>query len=242
MTDDLPPKRRRRGPALSRRRALCSATSGTKLWIADKLVLDEFVRRKRTTVAELLREIVHDWAIAKRVSGKTADNPETAGPIRKLHQQILSEQLAPVHSAVATIIDLLRPGSKVALSSDLDTTVARVSTQDGALLATLGRLHDEIKTTREQLAQLRAFATAHYMLDGQMFSVSWATLDFILRYIAEPLLRHDPTHTADSFQVALNHRDDARKEGLQMVEQMSLTFNYPEEYKLVLVDPPEGDF
>ena len=54
----------------------------TKLWAADDALFNEFVGRKRTTAAALLREIVHEWAMTIRVSGKAQDSLEMAGPIR----------------------------------------------------------------------------------------------------------------------------------------------------------------
>ena len=241
MSENEPPKRRWRGLPNSRRRELSRKTSGTKLWIADRMVVEEIARKEHTTPAEVLRDIVHEWTAKKRLSGLTADTQELAGPVRKMHEQLLAEKLAPVNTALASIIELLKTRSEPAPSSNSDTAVAPSDHPDSALLALLERLADERETAGKHLAELRAFAAAHYMLSGQQFSVAWANLDFILRFTAEPLLRNDPAHTKDSFQASLIHRDDARKEGLQMVEQMSLAFHYPQEYKLVLVNPPDDD-
>ena len=82
---------------------------------------------------------------------------------------------------------------------------------------------------------------AQFMLAGQSFAATWATLDFIQRYIAEPILKADPAHSKDYFQAAIVHRDDARKEGLQMVGEMALEFDYPTEYVPVLIVPPPED-
>jgi hypothetical protein len=205
------------------------------------MVVEEIARKEHTTPAEVLRDIVHEWTAKKRLSGLTADTQELAGPIRKMHEQLLAEQLAPVKTALATIMDLFKTRPIPALTVDSQTATAPSAYRDSNLLPLLQRLANELGTTREQLTQLKAFAAAHYMLSGQHFSVAWANLDFILRYMAEPLLRNDPAHTQDSFQASLIDRDDARKEGLQMVEQMSLAFHYPQEYKLVLVNPPDDD-
>jgi hypothetical protein len=236
MSDGQPPKRRRRSLSISRRRALSRGTTGTKLWVADEPVFNEFVRRRGTTSAELLRDIVHDWAITKRVSGQATDTLELAGPIRKLHQVILAEQLTPVHAALATIIDTLNTRSFPVNST---TAFATTDNQDSALLAILKRLSDELETSKKELAKLRAFAAAHFMLAGQTFAAAWATLDFFLRYIAEPTLRNDPNHSQDSFEASVTYREYARKEGLLMVEQMSFAFQYPEEYTPVLFCPVE---
>jgi len=239
MANQEPTKRRRRSQSISYKKELAREVTGTLLWAADHALFHEFVGRRRTTPAELLRDIVHDWAVTIRVSGQAKDTMELAGPVRKLHQQIIAEQLTPVNAALAAIIELLKTGSIPLPSANADTALVPSDNQDSALLILLQRLAEELKNTKEELARLRAFAAAHYMLSGQNFAATWATLDFIQRYIAEPILRTDPAHNKDSFQASLTHRDDARLEGLQMVEQMSLEFHYPDEYQLILINPSE---
>jgi hypothetical protein len=238
MANQEPTKRRRRSQSISYKKELAREVTGTLLWAADHGLFHEFVGRRHTTPAELLRDIVHDWAVTIRVSGQAKDTMELAGPVRKLHQQIIAEQLTPVNAALAAIIELLKTGSIPLPSANADTALGP-SDNDSALLTLLQRLAEELKNTKEELARLRAFAAAHYMLSGQNFAATWATLDFIQRYIAEPILRNDPAHNKDSFQASLTHRDDARLEGLQMVEQMSLEFRYPDEYQLILINPSE---
>jgi hypothetical protein len=239
MANQEPTKRRRRSQSISHKKELAREVTGTLLWAADHALFHEFVGRRHTTPAELLRDIVHDWAVTIRVSGQAKDTMELAGPVRKLHQQIIAEQLTPVNAALAAILDFLKTGSIPLPSANADTALVPSDNQDSALLTLLQRLAEELKKTKEELARLRAFAVAHYMLSGQNFAATWATLDFIQRYIAEPILRTDPAHNKDSFQASLTHRDDARLEGLQMVEQMSLEFHYPDEYQLILINPSE---
>jgi hypothetical protein len=239
MANQEPTKRRRRSQSISYKKELAREVTGTLLWAADHGLFHEFVGRRHTTPAELLRDIVHDWAVTIRVSGQAKDTMELAGPVRKLHQQIIAEQLTPVNAALAAILDCLKTGSIPLPSANADTALVPSDYQDSALLTLLQRLAEELKNTKEELARLRAFAVAHYMLSGQNFAATWATLDFIQRYIAEPILRNDPAHNKDSFQASLTHRDDARLEGLQMVEQMSLEFHYPDEYQLILINPSE---
>lgn len=239
MANQEPTKRRRRSQSISYKKELAREVTGTLLWAADHTLFHEFVGRRHTTPAELLRDIVHDWAVTIRVSGQAKDTMELAGPVRKLHQQIIAEQLTPVNAALAAILDFLKTGSIPLPSANADTALVPSDNQDSALLTLLQRLAEELKNTKEELARLRAFAVAHYMLSGQNFAATWATLDFVQRYIAEPILRNDPAHNKDSFQASLTHRDDARLEGLQMVEQMSLEFHYPDEYQLILINPSE---
>ncbi len=239
MPKQEPTKRRRRSQSISHKKELAREVTGTLLWAADHALFHEFVGRRRTTPAELLRDIVHDWAVTIRVSGQAKDTMELAGPVRKLHQQIIAEQLTPINAALAAILDFLKTGSIPLPSANADTALVPSDNQDSALLTLLQGLAEELENTKEELARLRAFAAAHYMLSGQNFAATWATLDFIQRYIAEPILRNDPAHNKDSFQASLAHRDDARLEGLQMVEQMSLEFHYPDEYQLILINPSE---
>jgi len=239
MPKQEPTKRRRRSQSISHKKELAREATGTSLCAAHHGLFHEFVGRRHTTPAELLRDIVHDWAVTIRVSGQAKDTMELAGPVRKLHQQIIVEQLTPVNAALAAILDFLKTGSIPLPSANADTAFVPSDNQDSALLTLLQRLAEELKNTKEELARLRAFAVAHYMLSGQNFAATWATLDFIQRYIAEPILRNDPAHNKDSFQASLTHRDDARLEGLQMVEQMSLEFHYPDEYQLILINPSE---
>jgi len=240
-TDTTKPgkRRRRRAPSIAYKKELARETTGTSLWAADHALFHEIVGRRHTTPAELLREIVHNWAVTIRVSGQAKDTLEMAGPVRKLHQQIISEQLAPVQDALAKIMQRLSTPVPPQLSPNANTSLVPAEHQDSALLNLLQTLAKELKVTREELALLKAFAAAHYMLSGQSFGATWATLDFMQRYIVSPVLKSDPSHKADHFQASITHRDDARLEGLQMVEQMCLSFNYPAEYPLVLIKPEE---
>ena len=233
------PKHTRRRLGISRKKEISKAVTATKLWIADQQIFNEFVGRRHTTPAQLLRDIVHDWAVTIRVSGQAKDTIEFAGPIRKLHQQIIAEELAPLSTTLTIILELLNSSRLATPSANADTSLVPSDQQDSALLTILQRLADESETRKEELGRLRAFAVAHYMLSGQNFAATWAGLDFIQRYIAEPILRADPAHIKDSFQASITHRDDARLEGLQMVEQMSLEFHYPDEYQLILINPSE---
>ena len=98
----------RRSGAISRKKRLSKRATGTKLWVSDEEIFNEFVGRKHTTPAELLRDIVHQWATTIRVSGQAKDTMDAAGPIRKLHQQIIATELAPFGATLNEIRDLLR--------------------------------------------------------------------------------------------------------------------------------------
>jgi len=232
-------KRRHRTPRIAYKKELARETTGTSLWVADHALFYEFVARRHTTPAELLREIVHNWAITIRVSGQAKDTLEMAGPIRKLHQQIVSEQLTEHLGPIITILRQMSTLTPPQLSANANTSMVPAEHQDSALLTLLQKLVEELESTKEELTLLKAFAAAHYMLSGQSFAATWATLDFMQRYVVSPVLKTDPVHKTDHFQASITHRDDARLEGLQMVEQMCLSFNYPAAYPFVLIKPEE---
>ena len=58
---------------LSRRREIDPETIGTNLFVADRRLLDDEVGKKNTTRSELIRQIVHQWAIKKRLAPDAED-------------------------------------------------------------------------------------------------------------------------------------------------------------------------
>jgi hypothetical protein len=230
MPEAESPKPRRRRSRVSRKRQISKRPTGSKLWVADEQIFDEFVKRKHTTPAELLRTIVHEWATTMRVSGQAKDTTDAAAPIRKLHQQIIAEEIAPLRDSLAAI---------QALFTDENSpwVLAISNTPDSAMLAMLQTLAEELKATKEELATLRAFATAHYLLSGQSFATTWAVLNFLQRYLVEPTLKRDSKQPQKALEIATTERDDARREGLTLVEQMNIEFGYPERYESILITP-----
>ena len=160
MANQEPTKRRRRSQSISHKKELAREVTGTLLWAADHGLFHEFVGRRHTTPAELLRDIVHDWAVTIRVSGQAKDTMELAGPVRRLHQQIIAEQLTPVNAALAAIIELLKTGSIPLPSANADTALVPSDNQDSTLLTLLQRLAEELKTARESRHGLSRFEPA----------------------------------------------------------------------------------
>jgi two-component sensor histidine kinase len=207
------PRRRRTG--VSRKKQLSKRTTGSKLWLADEKVFDEVVGRKNSISAQLLREIVHEWATNMRVSGQAQDGADAAGPIRRLHREIIAQEMAPLRETLATILALLS-------DEDSRRVLAQANTPDSTLLLLIEKLTAELKANKEELQELRALATAHYLLSGQSFANTWSLLSFLQRYLVVPSLQTDPARTKDSLQIATTERDDARREGLTLVEQMNI--------------------
>ena len=88
----------------------------------------------------------------------------------------------------------------------------------------------------EQLATLRAFAVAHYMLSGETFINTWAVLYFS-RYIAERFLMTDFKTTYQD--EAKTRRDEARLDALEWLKQMTLELGYPAPFKPIRWTPPD---
>lgn len=162
----------------------------TKLWAADNDLFNEFVGRRHTTPAALLREIVHEWAMTVRVSGKAQDSLEMAGPIRRLHEQIIAEQLAPVNHALTNILHQLSP-----------------NIASGATLAHL--LVENLTATKEEVARLKTILFPNYILATQTFANTWAALQLIQNYLAE-LTNEQAVEEAEEL------RDGFRKDGMSM--------------------------
>jgi hypothetical protein len=232
MPETKSPKPRRRRTGVSRKRQLSKRATGSKLWLADEQLFDEFVKRKHTTPAELLRTIVHEWATTMRVSGQANDTTDAAAPIRKLHQQIIAEEIAPLRDSLATIKSLLTDETSPLVLASANTT-------DSTMLAVLEKLAEELRTTKEELATLRAFAAAHYLLSGQSFATIWAVLNFLQSYLVEPTLKRDSKQSQNAVAIAINQRDDSRREGLEMVKEMDTQFGFPQAYESILISPAE---
>jgi hypothetical protein len=232
MPETKSPKPRRRRTGVSRKRQLSKRATGSKLWLADEQLFDEFVKRKHTTPAELLRTIVHEWATTMRVSGQAKDTADAAAPIRKLHQQIIAEEIAPLRDSLATIKSLLT-------DENSPLVLASANTTDSTMLAVLEKLAEELRTTKEELATLRAFAAAHYLLSGQSFATIWAVLNFLQSYLVEPTLKRDSKQSQNALEIAINQRDDSRREGLEMVKEMDTQFGFPQAYESILISPAE---
>ena len=213
-------------------------TVGTKLWTADHKLFHEIVGRRRTKPAILLREIVHDWAVTFRLSRQAKDPNELAGPIRQLHEQILAEQLRPMNEALATILSQINTISHSEKFANIDINLVALRQSDSEIFSLLQNLSEELASTKKQLAELRAFAVAHYVLSGQSFSVIWAILEFT-QYLAERFLMNEPEFKKNYMEVATTRRDEARSDGLELVQRMSVKVGYPDQFQLILFDPPE---
>ena len=223
-------ERRRRRTGVSRKKQLSKHTTGTKLWLADEQVLNEFARRKEKNPGQLLREIVREWATTMRVSGQAKDTIDAAGPIQKLHRQIIAEEVTPLRETLSTILGLL--------SDEFSSKVlANANTPDSTLLLLVEKLTAELKATKEELQTLRAFAIAEHRLSGQSFSAAWAVLKLLQHYLVIPTLQRDPARAQDAQQIVATESDELRLEAQDLIVQMENEFGYPAPYEIILIAP-----
>ena len=192
---------------------------GTKLWAADDALFHEFVGRKRTTPAALLREIVHQWAMTIRVSGKAQDSLEMAGPIRQLHDQIIAAQLAPVNHTLSIILEQIITGPAA------NTSIADL----------VERIVEDLTNTKEEVARLKTLLVPHYLLAAQAFANSWAALQLIQSYFPEQSNGEAPEDAEEL-------RDSFRKEGMSMAIHLTNKYHPPNtfSFKLLAIAPKKS--
>lgn len=223
-------ERRRRRTGVSRRKQLSKHSTSAKLWLADEQVLQEIVARKKTSPGQLLRDIVHQWAITMRVSGQARETTDAAGPIQKLHRQIIAEEMAPLRETLSTILGLL--------SDEVSSRVsATANTPDSTLLLLIEKLTQELNATKEELRMLRAFAIAQHRLSGQSFAAAWAALKFLQHYLVVPTLQRVPASAQNAQQTVTTESDNLRQEALDLIEQMDKEFGYPGPHETILIVP-----
>jgi hypothetical protein len=230
-------ERRRRRTGVSRRKQLSKHSTSTKLWLADEQVLQEIASRKDTNPGQLLRKIVHQWATTMRVSGQAREATDAAGPIQKLHRQIIAEEIAPLREILSTILGLLSDEVSTRVSANANTPDARANTPDSTLLLLIEKLAEELKATKEELRMLKAFAIAQHRLSGQSFAAAWANLKFLQHYLVVPTLQREPARAKNAQQIVTTDSENLRREALDLLKEMDAEFGYPEPYEVVLIVP-----
>jgi hypothetical protein len=229
------PKRTGSKPTNTHRKKQAKRTVATHLWLADDKLFHEIAARRDDNPAELLREIVHDWAVTFRLSRQLPDGNALAAPPRQVNEQILADQLRPVNEILARILSQVTPPSDSQKSPQADDNSSSIShSVSGAF--SIQSLTSQLAVMNEQLSALKAFAVTHYMLSGQIFINTWAVLYFS-RYIAE---RYLMTEFKTNYEKeATTRRDEARLDALEWLKQMTLELGYPAPFKPILWTPPE---
>ncbi len=91
---------RKRGPA---KRKVAGHVTSTKLWLMDLATFDDERVRKRISTARLLREIVHSWAVTRRLSGELTDVLEAV--VGRTQERIIADQMAPLTKSILLVLD-----------------------------------------------------------------------------------------------------------------------------------------
>jgi hypothetical protein len=229
------PKRTRQKTTTTHPKKQAKRTVATHLWVADDKLFHEIAARRDDSPAVFLRDIVHDWAVTFRLSRQGTDTNELEAPARKLDEQILVHHLRPLTETLSQILSQLTTLFESQNLPQADCHSAAISHPDSRSLS-LPDLTAEIAGMNEQLATLRAFAVAHYMLSGETFINTWAALSFG-RYIAERFLMTDFKTTYED--EAKTRRDEARLDALEWLKQMTLELGYPAPFKPIRWTPPD---
>lgn len=155
-------RKKRRAPL--GKRQLAQGGTSTRLWIPDKQLFDETARKRRKTDAELLREIVHQWAVTTRLAPDTEDGKrevalitlqkETKEKVEEIGQQLLSF-LKQLIGAVSSHGDL-------------------------------------ISLNEAQLNHLTSITGAHYNVSAQSFAALWSLVEMFQRLYVEKTLPQTP--------------------------------------------------
>lgn len=210
----------------------------TKLWVADDKLFHETAARRDITPALLLRDIVHDWAVTLRLTRQGTHATELDLPTNTFDGQMLAQQLRPFNETLGTILEQLNKLTNSLPFGNKDSTIDSPASTSKSDLGTvsLQSLTAELASMQEQLAALRAFAVAHYMISGQTFINTWAVLQFT-QYIVE---RHLITEfKTKHHEEATTRRDEARLDALELLQRMSLELGYPASFKPILWSPSE---
>lgn len=211
-------------------------TVATHLWVADDKLFHEIAARRDDSPAEFLREIVHDWAVTFRLSRQGTNATELEAPARKVDEHILADHLRPLNETLARILSLITIPSDSPNFPKADCNSAPISQPDSGTLA-IQSFTELLAGMTEQLTALRAFAMAHYMISGQNFINTWATLYFS-RHIAERFLM---TEFKDNYEdEAKTRRDETRLDALELLKQVTLQLGYPAPFKPILWTPRES--
>ncbi len=195
---------------LSRRREIDPETVGTNLFVADRRLVDDEVGKKDTTRSELIRQIVHQWAIKKRLAPDAADDAQE--PTLVLLQKQTVAELGEARKELQTL---------------------RAQLKEAAATQT-----DLLSLNETEFKRVLALDSAHYNLSAQSFTAVWAVLDFLQRFIVDPILANNPQHKSDPHAESVRQRRDSRVEGLQMAERMDEQFQSPQPIQMVLISPP----
>jgi hypothetical protein len=207
------PKKTRRTPL--GKRQLSPTVSYSNLWIPDKQLLQEIAKKRHISPAELIREIVHHWAIKKRLAPDTEDGAEETA-----------------------LIDLQRE-TKAAI----ETGVQQLTELVNRLAGTTSDYGDLLSLNEAQLSHVVNTSNAHYNITAQSFAALWSMLELVQRFLIEPLLEEGNTGCLDMdvHAKAVAARDRVREDAIRMVETLVTACKSPQPIMMTLIHPPARD-
>jgi hypothetical protein len=155
-------KKRRRSPL--GKRQLSSKVTSSNLWIPDRQLFEETARKRHMTDAELMRDIIHKWAVTTRLAPDTEEG---------------AQEIALLNLQKETKKAIEEVGHE--LSSLLKQLVETVSTHG-----------DLLSLTEAQLNHVTSVAAAHYNVSAQSFAALWSLVEMFQRFYVERTLPPAP--------------------------------------------------
>jgi hypothetical protein len=215
MTDDIKKKTsgKRRSPL--GKRQLSPKTSYSNLWIPDKQLLEEIARKRHITPAELIREIVHLWAIKKRLAPDTEDGAEEVALMN-----LQRETKAAIDTGIQQLTDLVN-----------------------RLAGATSGYGDLLNLNEAQLTHVMNTSNAHYNITAQSFAALWSLLELLQRFVIEPLVEDGKSGCLDKaiHDKVVVGRDRIREDAIRMVEKLVKECQSPQPIMMNLVSPPARD-
>jgi hypothetical protein len=155
-------KKRRRSPL--GKRQLSSKVTSSNLWIPDRQMFEETARKRHLTDAELMRDIIHKWAVTTRLA---PDTEEGAQEIALLNLQ--KETKKAIEEVGQELFSLLK--------------------QIAEAVATHG---DLLSLNEAHLNHVTSVAGAHYNVSAQSFAALWSLVEMFQRFYVERSLPETP--------------------------------------------------
>lgn len=192
------------------KRQLSAAVSYSNLWIPDKQLLAESAKKGHTSEAALIRDIVHNWAVKKRLAPDVEDGTEEAA---------LIELQRETKTAVEGLADLLNRllevtsgyGDLLNLNEAQMTHITSVSNAHYNVAA---------QTFAALWAHLEMFQ--RFYLEAQLRDGNLPPVD------------------KEIHSKAVDITDNIRAEGLRMVERLIKACQSPQAIRMALVCPADN--
>jgi len=196
--------RQERKQGVTRKKEIDKEVIGTCLYVADKAVLNEDVKRTGKSKSELVREVYHAYAMKKRFGVMDTDEATVASTMKKLLAEV----------------------------TEARTDIQAVAKQTKETTASVEGLTELNATEFKRVSDI---GLANFNLATQVFTVVWAILDFVQRFVANRVLSTMEEFATAPQQESERQIHDARTEGLQFVEEMSDDLRSPIKPTLVLI-------